>query len=161
MHPQTSTQTCSPETTFSLLAHLNTGNITDSVPGLHGEQPGHICTENSARLALARITASAAAAALARDLIQPLGRRAEAQTSAPGLPADPHPPFSLSSPFSLPSFSTFHSSPLRDPSFHQQISVCLFLKFTLCVRHSARCRLQARRGFCPLNTASLVGAGCE
>ena len=74
----------------------------------------------------------AAAAALTYNLPQPLGRRAEAQMSPPGLPAGPYPAFRLSSPFSLPLFSTFHSAPLRDPSFHQQISV-LFVSKVCCV----------------------------
>lgn len=41
LHPQSSTQTCSPEIMFSLPARPNTGNTTDSVPGLRRVQPGH------------------------------------------------------------------------------------------------------------------------
>lgn len=43
LHPQSSMQTCSPETMFSLPARPNAGNTTDSVPGLRRVQPGHIC----------------------------------------------------------------------------------------------------------------------
>lgn len=41
LHPQSSMQTCSPETAFSLPARPNAGNTTDRVPGLRGVQPGH------------------------------------------------------------------------------------------------------------------------
>lgn len=127
LHPQSSMQTCSPETAFSLPAS-DAGNTTDRVP------PGWSAAWAQHRAQRAACPCRDAAAALAHNLTQPgqTCRRHRRPSWAPGRPL---PPFS-----SLPQPALVLHLPqhtITRPFIPADF--CVFLKFALCARHSARC----------------------
>lgn len=133
LHPQSSMQTCSLKQAFSLPARPNAGNTTDRVPGLRGCSLG--TTQSTAR-----------GLPLAGSLLLP-----HAHNTSPSLWADvqrhrrpswapgPAPtPFQPLLSISLPQFLHLPQHTITRP-FISPADFCVFLKFALCARHSARC----------------------